>query len=92
MITQDNWTFTHFTNQKLKALVTYGASFEGSEVSEEFFATVIDDEGHDVFQQSFNNLNDACDYLNRRYQKIWKLVDATLKSSGTSGCDTCVAH
>lgn len=88
-----NWTYTHYSNQDLKALVTVGAYLQDNEVKEEFFATIIDEDGRDIFQKSFVDLDEACHYLNKRFQKIWKFTDATRPSNGKEGgCATCVAH
>lgn len=92
-ITPKNWTYSYYANQDLKALVTLGAHLQGEEIIEEFFATVINEDGHDVFQESFTDIDKACHYLNKRFQKIWKFTDGTRPSNGKEGgCSTCVAH
>lgn len=93
MITTENWTYSHYANNNLKAIISFGASPTDSGICEEYFATVIDEEGKDIFQKQFQELKNACDYINGRYQEIWDFVDATnLTSSKEGGCATCVAH
>lgn len=92
LINSDNWTFCHYASANLKAIISFGASPESTSDELEYYVTVIDEEGKDVFQKDFNSLDSACSYINNRYQKIWKFVDATVKTVDASGCSTCVAH
>ena len=91
-INSDNWTYCHYSSAQNKALITFGASAESMDQSYEYYVTVLNNDHDEVFQKEFNQLDMACRYINQRYQKIWKFVDATRPVVNESGCSTCIAH
>ena len=90
-ITPENWTHCSFSNGNLKALITFGASPDILDDTFIYYVTVLDDENNEVFQAEFPSIDQACDYINRRYGKLWSATDA-IKPKKEGGCSTCIAH
>ncbi len=90
---QENWTHTGYKSIDLQALITIGAK-PGEDTSAEpiiqYFVTLLDLDLNEVFQQGFNELEEALEFINERYGH-WDFADRE-KSSKTSGCDSCAAH
>lgn len=94
-VTKDNWSHTHYSFENLRALITFGANWDdklGKSSDLLYFVTVIDEDDHEVFQKQFQILNDACDYINNRYQNEWPIVDLANLKNKEGGCASCVAH
>jgi hypothetical protein len=92
-INHENWTYTQYTFDNLRAIISLGAELEGEDTSFCYFVTVLDDEEQEVFQQQFTSLDLACDYINKRYRGQWTYVDSNNPPTEKSGsCATCVAH
>jgi hypothetical protein len=92
LINSDNWTHCHFAAIDQKALITIGADPSFGNETTLYFVTAIDTENNEVYQMQFNKLETACQYINKRYQKIWDFVDLTKKQDKKGGCSTCIAH
>lgn len=93
LINSENWTYTHYKAQNMKAFISFGALPEGSINQSEFIymATVLDEENNEIFQRDFDDIDSACQFINKRYNPIWDFIDARVaKKEG--GCSTCVAH
>lgn len=91
MITNENWTYCHFKNLKLKAFISLGAEpNDENEIQELFFVTVTDFDDKELFQSEHYSLEEAMGALNSRYDS-WEFVDATNGQSG-DGCSSCSAH
>lgn len=90
-INTDNWSFCHYKAKNLKALITFGASPSILDDSFQYYTTVLDEEHNEVFQAEFNDLQEACNYINNKYSDIWNFTDSRVKKSA-DGCSTCVAH
>lgn len=84
-----NWTYSRYQKGDFMALVTFGADPESLEQDRlEYYVTVLENEIHETFQQKFDNLAEACLYLNANYSD-WTFEDQTAPKSG---CSTCAAH
>jgi hypothetical protein len=71
------------------ALITFGADPESIENNRlEYYVTVLENEIQESFQQKFEDLADACLFLNANYGD-WAFEDQTAPKSG---CSTCAAH
>jgi hypothetical protein len=71
------------------ALITFGADPESIENNRlEYYVTVLENEIQESFQQKFEDLADACLFLNTNYGD-WAFEDQTAPKSG---CSTCAAH
>ena len=91
-VTEDNWTYCHFKSLQLKAFISFGA--DPSNVSDGepaliYFVTLTDHDDAEVFQSDFDELNEACDFLNEKYGH-WDFIDAEVDNGG-GGCGTCAA-
>lgn len=89
MVLNDNWNTTYYENGNLKAMISLGIGLSGEE-SPEFYVSLVDNEHNDIFQESFETLDAACSYINKKYQDTWELK--SLIKTSTGGCSTCVAH
>jgi hypothetical protein len=87
-ITKENWTYTRYKNNNLHAFISIGAD-EQANIS--YFSTLIDDSNTEHFQESFTDLDAACNSINIKYQGLWDFEDQ-LKPLKEGGCATCVAH
>ena len=91
VITEQNWTFCHYKANSLKAFISFGASPDILDDSFLYMSTVLDQDQNEVFQREFNNVNDACHFINNKYSDIWDFIDARSKKS-EGGCSSCAAH
>ena len=94
VINELNWTFCQYINGETRALIHQGGDLNDSgEPMELFFVNVLKGEENDlVSQHTFPSLNEAQDYINRKFAH-WKFenqLDQAAKDSG--GCGSCVAH
>lgn len=88
-VTTKNWTFSRYHKGDFMALITFGADPESVEADRlEYYATVLQNEIHETFQEKFNSLADACLFLNANYGD-WAFEDQT---AAKTGCSTCAAH
>ena len=88
-INTKNWTYSRYSKGEFMALVTFGADPESlKEDCMEYYATVLENEIHESFQQKFDSLNEACMFLNANYGD-WAFEDQTAPKGG---CSTCAAH
>jgi hypothetical protein len=92
LLNSDNWTYCHYASQNQKAIISIGASPEMLAEEFEYYVTILDQEEKTVFQTSFTDLTTAITYANRRFNKIWKFVDARFANKKEGSCSTCVAH
>ena len=90
-VTTDNWTHTQYVLDNLRALISLGASWE-KPAELIYLVTLLDENDQEVFQQEFKTLESACDYINKRYQDEWPIVDLMAPASKEGGCASCVAH
>lgn len=85
----ENWSYCRYASGSFMALVTFGADPESvMEDRMEYYVTVLENEEKEVFQKTFQNVAEACLYLNQNYGD-WGLQDQMVKKSG---CSTCAAH
>lgn len=88
-INTKNWTYSRYHKGDFKALVTFGADPESlKEDCMEYYATVLENDIHETFQERFNSLSEACMFLNANYGD-WTFEDQTAPKGG---CSTCAAH
>lgn len=84
-----NWTYSRYHKGDFMALITFGADPESvSDDRLEYYVTVLENEIHEAFQETFKSLNEACMFLNANYGD-WAFEDQTAPKSG---CSTCAAH
>jgi hypothetical protein len=91
LINADNWTYTHYKAADMKAFISFGAPADLVDDSFIYMTTILDNENNEIFQKDFNQIDEACHFINSRYSEIWDFVDArATKKEG--GCDSCAAH
>ena len=84
-----NWSFCRYQKGDFLALISFGADPESlAEDKLTYYVTVLENEIHEVFQESFTTLSDACLYLNSNYSD-WGFQDQSVPKTG---CSTCAAH
>lgn len=89
LVNSENWTYCRFENGNFMAFITFGADPDTiKEDKLSYYATVLENEEKEVFQESFTSLIEACLYLNEHYGD-WKFADQSVTKSG---CSTCAAH
>ncbi len=89
--TINNWNYAQYTNGNLKAIIGFGASPDILDDTFTYYATVLDNENNEQFQQEFTSLEEACNFLNTKYQDMWDFLDLS-KPQETGGCGSCSAH
>jgi hypothetical protein len=88
-VNTQNWTYCRFQKGDFMALITLGADPMGLDENRlEYYVTVLESEIHEVFQETFSSLADACMFLNANYGD-WTFEDQTAPKTG---CSTCAAH
>lgn len=88
-VTSENWSYCRYEKGDFMAIISFGASPESAQEDRlEYYVTVLEKEEQEVFQKTFESLNEACLYLNDNYSD-WSFNDQTAKKSG---CSTCAAH
>ncbi|MCT4641103.1 MAG: hypothetical protein N4A33_02325 [Bacteriovoracaceae bacterium] len=90
MINTNNWTYCCYTNDELKALITFGMSPESIE-NMDYYCTVLKNNQDLKFQKKFDSLADSINYINQKYENKWSFTNLTVNKS-SSGCSSCVAH
>jgi len=84
----NNWNYSYFKNGNLRIQIYMGADLENDEL---YFVTSTDLEAkHEFFQQEFQILSDAIQYINERYSHFDFIPGNPIKDG--SGCDSCSAH
>lgn len=91
MIVTDNWNFTYFEHNNLKAMIGVGTDYDSDSNKIAYFANILDNENNELFSKCFQNIDAACRYLNNKYAQIWDFKSLE-KPVSSSGCSTCVAH
>ncbi len=91
-INTENWTYTHFFSDPLRAFVSIGASpVENSdEVLMQFLVTLTDKDYQELYQSIHTTLEEALQALNEKYGH-WDFKDAGARTD-SNGCDSCAAH
>jgi len=87
-ITFENWTFVHYKTKSLKAFISLGASPKTEEI--QYFVTVTDEDNQEVFQNSFESIEESLDTVNKRYGH-WEIFDFE-NPPESDGCSSCSAH
>lgn len=90
-VTPENWTHTQYVLDNLRAIISFGASWDRPN-DLLYYVTLLDQDDQEIFQQQFEDLASACDYINQRYQNEWPIVDLMAPSKKEGGCASCVAH
>lgn len=88
----ENWNTARYINEDLEqsVLVSMGASPHSPEVLE-YCVTIMKGEFQTLSQTTFFQLDQALDYVNKKFFKVWSFSDlAVPKKSGS--CSTCQAH
>ena len=88
--TPNNWNYSQFQNQNLKAIISLGCDPDILGTRFSYFVTVLDEDDNEVYQEEFMALDRACEAMNSKYGGIWEYKDLSKPSS--SGCDSCSAH
>ncbi len=90
LISADNWTFTGFKSSDLLAFIHLAAEPTQTKVKLVYCVTLLKNSEEEVFQLEFNNLNEAIDAINERYQH-WEFINRGQRLSD-GGCGSCSAH
>ena len=92
MFSRDNWSYSCFKNSSLQIILSLGGAYEenSNKAVIEYFVTVLEDGQSEVFQRNFQDLDEAIDFINDRYNG-WKFEEVKDKSSD-GGCGSCEAH
>lgn len=90
-INSENWTSSHYSNGKYKALITFGASPDILSDDFIYFVTVLDEDNNEIHQDEFLNLNAASQAINNKYYEFWNF-ESKNKLQKSGGCSTCIAH
>jgi len=89
-INAENWTYTHFTNQNLRAFISIGAALaETEEVEMQYLVTLTDQDYQEIFQSIHLSLESALETINAKYGG-W-VAENGLAPKG-DGCSSCAAH
>ncbi|MGZ3787202.1 MAG: hypothetical protein ACXVLQ_01695 [Bacteriovorax sp.] len=91
-INAENWTYSHFYSDPLRAFVSLGAAPKenSDEVIMQYLVTLTDKDYQELYQSTHEDLNVALALLNEKYGH-WELKNALQSSSG-DGCSSCAAH
>jgi hypothetical protein len=85
----ENWTFCRYEQGTMLAMISFGADPETFDQGVlDYYVTVLENEDTEIFQKKFDNLPEACLFLNENYSD-WTFEDQTATKSG---CSTCAAH
>ena len=90
MFNSDNWQHVCFVNDELKVIISYGAEIIDEELVELFYPTLVNEEGHSLFQQNYRRLEEAVSFTNKNYGH-WEFGDLEAVPEG-DGCSSCQAH
>lgn len=99
-IHHSNWMTSFLKNQDLKAFIALAAepifstNAAGNEVVgiETLYAlTLTNKDGEELYQESFQIIEEALEELNLRYEN-WQLVEMAKSHNDGDGCSSCVAH
>ncbi|MDH5582052.1 MAG: hypothetical protein OEY33_09105 [Bdellovibrionales bacterium] len=83
-----NWNYSYYKNGNLRVQIYMGADLENDEL---YFVTSTDLEAkHEFYQQEFQVLSDAIQYINERFSHFDFIAGKEVKDDG--GCGTCTAH
>ena len=88
LVTSQNWNHCGFKTRQLRAFVGMGAVPGTKNPSVIYSVTVGDEDFREIYQQDFDALDKALDFINGRYGE-WDFYD--LGQSG-GGCGSCSAH
>lgn len=97
-ITAENWTFTHFFSDPLRAFISLGAApaqgadeaATASVVEIQYLVTLTDKDYQELYQSIHPTLEEALATLNEKYGH-WEFKDAWARTDG-DGCSSCAAH
>ena len=89
-INTENWTYTHFYSEPLRAFVSLGAAPQEEEVVMQYLVTLTDKDYQELYQSIHEDLDEALSLLNEKYGH-WDLKDALNAGLG-DGCSSCAAH
>lgn len=97
-IHHSNWMTSYFKNLDLKAFIALSAEPVFKDSGEEVVAvetlyalTLTNKDGEELFQESFQHLEEAIDELHLRYGE-WQLVEMAKTLNDGDGCSSCAAH
>ena len=88
--TPDNWNVRQYRHNEQFAIISLVADPGILDSSFTYCVTMLDDDHNELAQTSFQNIDDACRYINEQYKELWDFKDLRLKKS--DGCSSCVAH
>ena len=89
LITVTNWNYSQYTKGDTKAFISMSALPDKPIF---YSVTILEGEHKELGSKDFNNLNLACQYLNKNFRK-WDFQDLSASSADSgSGCSSCSAH
>lgn len=93
-INTENWTYTHFFSDPLRAFVSIGAAPAEDTTSDEvimhYLVTLTDKDYQELYQSIHTDLEEALSLLNEKYGH-WDFKEAGGRTDG-DGCSSCAAH
>lgn len=91
-INTENWTFTHYFSDPLRAFVSLGAApaDDSDEVIMQYLVTLTDKDYQELYQSAHESLEEALTLLNEKYGH-WDFKEAGARTDG-DGCSSCAAH
>lgn len=87
-ITVTNWNYSRFINENQQAFISMICD-ETQKIH--YGVTLMESEFQEISQEVFPSLNEACLFINNKYQQTWVFLDLS-KSDKEGGCSSCVAH
>lgn len=91
MLTTENWTYCHYTNEALKLLVSIGGEEKNGTFQDMYFLSIMEGDNDTLSQWEFADLESTLEYANRNFAH-WKFLDFFAEEKSSGGCSTCQAH
>lgn len=89
LITVTNWNHTHYLKDEKKAFISMAAL---PDCGIFYSVTILEGEHKELGSKDFDNLNFACQYLNKNF-RAWEFKNLAAKEEDSgSGCSSCSAH
>ena len=87
---KNNWNYCQYKFGENKAIISFGAAPSNDDVKFQYFVTVLDSENNELQQSQYDDIDIACQFINKQYTNIAEFIDLSDKKD--SGCDSCAAH
>lgn len=77
-ITTENWAFSHYFNKPHRIFISYGAEpapNNDQDIIDLYYATIVDKDDREAYQQTFTDLSEAIAYINENYNH-WEFIES----------------